>query len=179
MRANRALLLNLFALLASLALPPGLAAQRLAPASSPFARAPVPHALDFRAPTSATRVPRDDINEPVLVIGGLLGGAAGLVGGAVAGHRFDTPPCEDCIESAIAGAIIGEAIGAPLGVHIANHGRGDLGLSIAASLGIGFAGWMAAAKWSAPFIIAVPIAQIGAAIGVAHAGRREPAASGQ
>src|SRR5689334_15762882 len=113
MRRTGVLLLTL---LAALALPTGLPAQRLD--SSPFARVPTPPALELRTPTSATRVPRDDINQPVLIIGGVLGGAAGLVAGAVVGHRFDRAPCEDCVESAIAGAILGEAIGAPLGVHI-------------------------------------------------------------
>jgi hypothetical protein len=101
-----------------------------------------------------------------LVFGGVLGGLAGIGVGGFVGHRFDTAPCEDCIEGLLYGALVGEAVGAALGVHLANGRRGSALAEVGASLGITGI-WYGLANASHPeFILAVPVAQIAAAVGL-------------
>ncbi|HET9725740.1 MAG TPA: hypothetical protein VFP28_02420, partial [Gemmatimonadales bacterium] len=75
-----------------------------------------------------------------MILGGVAIGAAGLFGGALVGDRFQSYPCEDCIEGAFYGALAGESLAIPLGVHLADHRRGKLGPALAASIGIGAVG---------------------------------------
>jgi hypothetical protein len=143
-------------LLLLLALPGGLRAQRLAP--DPF-----PSVDD------ATGTPVPDTSRclvgthpALLVLSGVLGGAAGLVGGALAGARITQDDCEDCgLVGGIYGGVAGWSTGIPLGVHLANGRRGKLLPSLLASLAIGGAGLgVAVAANKADLLIPVPVAQL-------------------
>jgi hypothetical protein len=150
-----------------------LPAQRLAVSQFPSAHASL--ALDADPAPARDPIPPEGVDVPKLVLGGVLGGTAGLFAGAVVGHRFDAAPCEDCIEGALYGAFVGEAVGAALGVHLANGGRGDVLPMLGVSVGIAALGFGLAAADHAQFLIAVPIAQIASAIGLeAHAARAGP-----
>ena len=93
--------------------------------------------------------------------------AAGLFGGALVGDRFQSYPCEDCIEGAFYGALAGESLAIPLGVHLADRGRGKLGPPLAASVGIGALGLGAAALSDQyGIMLAVPVLQLGASVGI-------------
>ncbi|MCG3118657.1 MAG: hypothetical protein ALAOOOJD_00897 [bacterium] len=76
------------------------------------------------------------------IAGGLLGGAIGLLGGAVVGSGLDVATSNngydpyDGLAGAVIGAPVGEAIGMPIGVHLGNGRRGSLPLSLFASMGI-------------------------------------------
>jgi hypothetical protein len=163
MRGAQPLLLALFTL------PSLLQAQRIG--LNPFAVAPPMGP----PPLHSTSLPRDTIrrlvDQPSLVIGGLIGAAAGAIAGAAFGHRYDDARCRGCNGSLLFGALIGESLGAPIGVHVAGGGTGDFATSLSASLAIGTVGWWALeTRARVPILIAVPIAQIGAAI--SQAGRR-------
>jgi hypothetical protein len=159
------LLFTALAVAPTVAAPP-LSAQRLE--RSPFAsleagRAPPPPAARL-----TPSVARPSGSDPAgMVLGGLLLGAGGLFAGALVGDRFQSFPCEDCIEGAFYGALVGESLAIPLGVHLGNGRRGHAGAELAASLGIGALGVGAAAltdEWT--LILAVPIAQIVSAIAI-------------
>jgi len=150
-----------------------LPAQRLAVSQFPSAHPSL--ALDADPAPARDPVPPKGVDVPKLVLGGVLGGTAGLFAGALVGHRFDTAPCEDCIEGAFYGALVGEAVGAALGVHLANGGRGHVLPILGVSVGIAALGYGLAAADHGQFMIAVPIAQIASAIGIeAHAARAGP-----
>ncbi len=79
---------------------------------------------------------------PAPVLGMTLAGAAGVVGGFLAGGYTALALAGegDCGEEnlcllgwVVVGGGIGEVIGAPLGVHLANKGRGSFGLDLAVS----------------------------------------------
>jgi len=150
-----------------------LPAQRLAVSQFPSAHPSL--ALDADPAPARDPVPPKGVDVPKLVLGGVLGGTAGLFAGALVGHRFDTAPCEDCIEGAFYGALVGEAVGAALGVHLANGGRGNVLPILGVSVGIAALGYGLAAADHGQFMIAVPIAQIASAIGIeAHPARAGP-----
>ena len=69
---------------------------------------------------------------------------------------------EDCgLVGAVYGAVAGGSALLPLGIHIANHGRGNFGLSLLSSLAIGGLGLALASETnSASVMIPVPVAQI-------------------
>lgn len=160
--------------LTTLAAPLPAAAQRLA--SNPFPRtelastAPVGQTTPgptTAAPTAAIAAGAPDTDGDVagMILGAVTLGTAGFFAGAMIGDRF--PPCEDCIEGAFYGALAGESLAIPTGVHLANHSRGNLGSSMAASLGIGALGVGAATltdNWS--LLLAIPVFQIAASIGI-------------
>jgi hypothetical protein len=143
-------------LLLLLAVPGGLRAQRLAP--DPFPS--VDDVTGTPAPDTSRCLART--HPALLVLSGVLGGAAGLVGGALAGARITQGDCEDCgLVGGIYGGIAGWSTGIPLGVHLANGRRGKLLPSLLASLAIGGAGLgVAVAANRADLLIPVPVAQL-------------------
>ena len=143
-------------LLLLLALPGGLRAQRLAPKPFPS----VDDAPGTPAPHASSRVA--GTHPGWLAVGGVLGGAAGLVGGAYVGARITEDDCEDCfLLGGIHGAIGGWSTGIPLGVHLANGRRGKLLPSMLTSLAIGGVGLGAAlAADRYELMIPVPVAQL-------------------
>lgn len=85
---------------------------------------------------------------PVLLLAGagLLGGAAGMVGGAYLGSSAEgcgTPPCG---AAGLTGAALGEVLGMSLGVHLANGRRGAWAADLMAALASGVAGGMVLAR---------------------------------
>ena len=161
------------------AAPSALAGQRLAPTRFPRAEL----GLQANAPatpsagaTFGTGARPSDRHVGGMILVGVALGAAGLFAGALAGDRFQSFPCEDCIEGAFYGALAGESLAIPLGVHLANHRRSSLTPALAASLGIGALGLGAAAvtdQWS--ILLAIPVFQVAASIGIErHTARVQP-----
>jgi hypothetical protein len=187
----RTLVLLPFALFASSIAPaivPGIApvaAQQLTPA--PFARydpvLPVSGLVaDKLAEPSATRrsvrdfqATTDGPDTGALVLAGLVGGAAGLFGGAVVGGRLQRSPCEDCFEGALAGAVLGESLAIPLAVHFVDRRRGQPLPGMVSSLAIAAGGiFLAAELRQGPVLLAIPVVQLAAAIASErHTARRQ------
>ena len=94
------------------------------------------------APRVAVAAPRANrVATRTLVMAGLLGGAVGAFGGAVAGMAAENcgsrPDDDMCgIVGGALGFLIGEAIGVPMGINWVTNNRGTLSRSIPASLGI-------------------------------------------
>lgn len=116
-----------------LALPGAVRAQ-------PAARAPA-------SPTPAARfavISQDTVEESAaaedadLMIGGLVGGGLGMVFGGLLAASLSNGP-----HSALAGLIVGESVGVAVGTHVANDGRGELGLSALASTALAVGGIVA------------------------------------
>jgi hypothetical protein len=105
---------------------------------------------------------------PWLAAGGLVGGAAGLFGGALIGGKLTEDDCEDCsIVGVIYGGIAGGSSLLPLGVHLANGRRGNYGKSLLASLVIGAAGFgISYATDEYGLMFAVPVAQLISSIAI-------------
>ena len=156
----------------------GLCVKRLAPYGLMLSLATTPLAAQARtaqwpqwnapqlARTWETRAAPRSGSIPGQVAGGLLGGAVGFVGGAFIGAAIGggNTICGDdsCgLEEAAYGAVIGEATLLPLGVHLANHRRGNYGLSLLASAAVAGAGLLAvdAANDGWP-LIAIPVGQL-------------------
>ena len=135
-----------------------LQAQRLTP--SPFPTVTDAPAAPGLNPSAV--VVRRQTHPALLAVGGVLGGAAGLVGGAYVGARATEDQCEDCfLLGGIYGAVAGGSAGLPLGVHVANGSRGRLLPSLVASLAIGGAGLGAAALTNTyEIMIPVPALQL-------------------
>jgi hypothetical protein len=158
-------------LLLVLLIAPGgsLLAQRLPP--NPFPRADL--ALTPQSRRQMAGVPEADIDTPKLVFGGLMAGVAGFGAGALA---FRQRSCDglECLASAFYGGLAGLSVGAPLGVHLANGKRGRYGPALAASLAIGGMGLGAAILADEPsLLLAIPVLQIAASIGIERATSRE------
>jgi hypothetical protein len=105
-------------------------------------------------------------DSPLLFLGGILGGGAGLFGGALAGYHLSGGGriCGDdsCgLYGGVLGAAVGEMALLPLGVHLANGRRGNYGLELLASVAIGVGGSALASDHdSNVWLIAVPVAQL-------------------
>jgi hypothetical protein len=105
-------------------------------------------------------------DSPLLILGGIIGGAAGLYGGALAGYHLSGGDrlCGDdsCgLYAGILGAAVGEMALLPLGVHLANRRRGDYGLDLLASIALGVGGSaLASTSDSSVLLIAVPVVQL-------------------
>ena len=138
-------------------LPGSLHAQRLSGNPFPTIEEPTP-VVD----PSVNAFPRHEVHPALLAAGGILGGAVGVFGGALAGARITQHDCEDCgIVGAAYGAVAGGSALLPLGVHLANGSRGRLVPSLLSSLAIGVAGvGVAAASNSVDVMIAVPVLQL-------------------
>lgn len=105
-----------------------------------------------------------------LVIGGVLGGAAG-VGAAVlvyqvagGGETCGDDPCG--LYYGLLAGIVFEPVAVPLGVHLANHQRGNYVVSLLASVGLGGAVWLGGSQLGLgdELIVLVPVAQLAGAI---------------
>lgn len=80
--------------------------------------------------------PRQPISTGRGIVGGILGGAVGLVvGGPSAG--VGGPKCGDISCSFLWGAVVGESIGLALGTHYGSRGNGNRAKSMLATTGIG------------------------------------------
>jgi hypothetical protein len=134
-----------------------LHAQRLA---EPRFRAAIPApALSVNAfPAIAPR----RAHPALLLLGGVLGGAAGVLGGAAIGVKATQDDCENCFFNGLVyGSVAGGSALLPLGVHLANGRRGSYGTSLLASLAIGAAGLgTALATNEGGVMIAVPVLQL-------------------
>jgi hypothetical protein len=102
-------------------------------------------------------------------LAGLLVG--GLVGAALSGDRDDADSWVESLQGAVVGSTVGESLMLPVGVHLGNDRRGDLLLSMPASLAIGVAGAAIARRFdskkkSLPILILTPIAQLAASIAI-------------
>jgi len=106
--------------------------------------------------------PRGQVHPALLAAGGIVGGAVGVFGGALAGARITQHDCEDCgLVGAVYGAVAGGSALLPLGVHVANRGRGNFGWSLLGSLAMGAAGLAVAHEAnSAAVMLPVPVLQI-------------------
>jgi hypothetical protein len=151
------------------------------PASSMCAQRlanPVFSNLAAAAPGSAPAAPGipagKQTSPGVMALGGILGGAAGaLAGGIIGAKAADT--CEDCaLEGLLYGFVAGGSTALPLGVHLANHRRGNYGLSLLASLAIGAVGFgtTLATHGDGRILIAVPVLQLVSSIAVERATSR-------
>lgn len=111
-----------------------------------------------------------------MAVYGLATGAAGfllggLVGAALSGHHDDHDSWVDALQGAVIGGTVGESLMLPVGVHLANDRRGDLLLSMPASVAIGVSGALLAKRlernskaW--PALILTPIAQLAVSIAI-------------
>ncbi|MBK6423326.1 MAG: hypothetical protein IPF77_14140 [Gemmatimonadetes bacterium] len=157
------------AALALVALP--LVAQRPAAGLPRYRASPlVPGALRPAAPARASVTG--------MVLAGVTSGAIGLAGGGLIGSAVGggNAICGDdaCgLEEAVYGAIIGESVALPLGVHLANRRRGNYGLSLLASVGIGALGILAVDSSNDGWpLLAVPIGQLVSSILIERATSR-------
>lgn len=134
-----------------------LHAQRLSGTRFPSIDRPPP-ATD----PSLQAFPRRQVHPALLAAGGIVGGAVGVFGGALAGAKITEHDCEDCgLVGVVYGGVAGGSALLPLGVHAANRGRGNLGLSLLSSLAFGAAGLgVASAANSVGVMVAVPVLQI-------------------
>jgi hypothetical protein len=136
-----------------------LAAQRLP--SSGWSLAELAQAAPSR---TAVHLAEDDLDTPKLVFGGVIGGAAGLVAGAIV-MRDGSCNELDCFAPAFYAGLAGESLGVPLGVHLANGGSGKYGPALAASLAIGGLGLGGALLAGEPrLLLAIPVLQIASSI---------------
>lgn len=115
-----------------------------------------------------------------LVIGGVLGGAAGFAGGALLGYMLAPEPQSDYDFGPIAtvglAGIAGEAALLPLGVHLENGGRGSYGYALAASTGIAALGlalaFNTADSYRSAVLVSIPVAQLASSIAIERGGRQ-------
>jgi peptidoglycan/LPS O-acetylase OafA/YrhL len=162
MRLSLASLLVVLALL----LAPPAHAQSADPAAAAGPRAWAPMTTQ---PAAAVQPERRRPDE-VLALGGVVGGGAGLVVGALAGAWLERPAYEDCLGICIGwgtviGGLAGEALGLALGVHLANGRRGSLPLGMLTSAGILTVGAIGGNNIP-PMLLIVPVTQIIATVTV-------------
>jgi len=142
-------------------------AQRIPPPLFPVDR-------EAGAPALA-RVAETPARSPfILGLGGIAGGAVGVMAGGWVGGKAREGVCEDCALSGLLyGAVAGGSAALPVGVHLANGRRGRLGPSLLASLALGGAGLGAAALTNEyGILVAVPVAQLVSAIVIERATSR-------
>jgi hypothetical protein len=117
-----------------------------------------------------------------LVASGLIGGAAGLAIGGLAGAVIGGTNSEgeeewiDAVWGSAIGGTVAESIGLAAGVHLSNRREGSLLLGMLASLAIGGVGLAVLAENQDPpiapvVLIATPLAQLAATIGIERATR--------
>lgn len=115
-------------------------AQAVPDSSAAFEAAPAPDSL----PAPAAALPRAERQPTVLapILGGAVGGFAGLYGGAVAGLLLSNDDGGEWDEfaAALGGAFIGETFLLPAGVHLGNARKGSYGIDLLISVTSGLAG---------------------------------------
>jgi hypothetical protein len=117
-------------------------------------------------------VQKDQRSLAVPIIGGLIGGAAGLVAGGQIGYGIDSANCEGdewfCgIGGIIIGGTIGESIGLPLGVHLGNGRKGNFGKELFSSLGIAAGGMvLAVVTGEGAVLLTVPPVQLAVSLSI-------------
>jgi hypothetical protein len=138
--------------------------QRLA--ASPFIsyQSEMPALVGAVPPSRAPDLPR-------LLLGGVLGGVAGVFAGGIVGAKLTDGNCEDCgLEGAAYGLVVGGSALLPLGVHLANGRRGNFGRALLASLAIGAAGFGAALGTNrGEIMLAVPVLQLISSVAIERA----------
>lgn len=109
---------------------------------------------------------------PVLVFGALLGGAVGVVGGALIGAGL-TPcaPGEEgfcTMPGLLIGPLVGTSICIPVMVHAFNGGRGNFGANVLATggVGVGLILTAVAVGGEAGFLVTIPLAQMVTSVAV-------------
>lgn len=107
-----------------------------------------------------------------MILGGLVGGTIGFFAGGFLGASLGNDRnCEDfCgLEEAVWGAGAGVSTLLPLGVHLANHRRGNFGISLGVSLAIGAVGMGIAftANNGVPLLF-IPLAQLITSVAIEH-----------
>lgn len=113
--------------------------------------------------------PGDLPSTPKQVIGGVLGGAIGMVAGGFAGAGLELAATDGCqgdlcgFLGFILGAAIGEAAGLGAGVYLGGGRRGTMG-AVTASLAVGTLGLLGAAVSGGVLLPVVPFAQLVTAI---------------
>lgn len=101
-----------------------------------------------------------------MLLGGVIGGAAGLVGGAYAGYKLEraTGPWPGSSEyfpaGALWGAIAGESLLLPLGVHWGGGRRGSYARAAFASVSVTGIGLLLAVPTSGVSMLLVPPVQL-------------------
>ena len=143
--------------------------QRLAPPQFPVDRE------EGASAPALARVAASPSRSPILLgLGGIAGGAVGVMAGGWVGGKAREGVCEDCALSGLLyGAVVGGSAALPVGVHLANGRRGRLGPSLLASLALGGAGLGAAALTNEyGMLLAVPVAQLVSAIAIERATSR-------
>ena len=112
-----------------------------------------------------------------LLLGGVVGGAVGLVGGGLIGAAIESRDCEGdfCgLGGFIVGGMLGESVLLPLGVHLANDRRGDFGKAALISAGIAAAGILIISQTDQGIVLyAIPVAQLITSIRIERRGRQE------
>lgn len=149
----------------------------LLPATAVSAR-PVsePGAIDVAARASTERLarsaPRDSVvraHPAKMVVGGLIGGAAGLYlggvfganlsGGGLSGNDVGGGDSWNDLGNALLFGAIGESLGMALGIHMANDRRGSYWRDAIAVAGTGFIMLIPAATIDHAWVI-IPVAQL-------------------
>ena len=115
--------------------------------------------------TNASRLTPPPADGVALGLAGLVGSAAGVLGGGYLGYHIDRADgrCSEwCgFSGMFLGAAIGSAVLAPVAVHAANGGRGNLETTLFTSVVITGAGAVVALMTnSAEVLVAVPVAAI-------------------
>lgn len=137
----------------------------------------LPRAISASLPAGSARAEQESGSIPAMVGAGLAGGAVGAVAGFYLGALMADGDGGDLdfLSGAVAGAAVGEGLLLPYGVHLANRGGGSYLTSALVSLGLAAAGLLAleAVHYDPPgapiVLVAVPVAQIAAAIAIERA----------
>lgn len=153
-------------IIVAIAVAPPVRAQRLDDARSAARNNAAP---ELQRPSAVASTPADMPAMSKQIIGGVLGGAIGLLAGGYAGMRLEMAggcrPYDDfCgFGGAIAGAALGEAIGVGTGVWLGGGRRGSGG-AIPASFGGALLGIALAAGTGGVLLPAAPVVQMVSAI---------------
>lgn len=142
-----------------------------------------PATAQVRPPSLAAPSPEPPSPVGVMVLGGIGGGAIGLLAGGYLGAALETARCGGepfCgLAGTIFGGIAGEVLMLPLGVHLANGSRGRYLPAALASAAVGVAGLLVVAaaenasdRAGMAVAIAVPVAQIATAISIERSTHR-------
>ena len=145
-----------------------------------LAFAPSTETPSLEGPADSAPIPaRCRSVEPALVgLGGLVGGAVGMIGGAyLLAAISDGRGEDDDLAAAVVGGTLGEVIGVAVGAHLAGGSRGNAVATFVAS-GLGFiAGAVLASRTADPYQwVMVPLVQIPVTAMAEHASARAIAA---